>query len=342
MFTHVKTPMTAEELKSEYKFPEAYAKKRIIALRQICDILSGKDKRKLFIVGPCSADDPYAVVDFSVRLASAAESIKDKIFVVVRVFTSKPRTRGEGYMGLLHTPVVGGSTDISNGLAAMRRLHMDVVRESGLFTADEILYPYAYVYADDILVYATVGARSAEDQLHRFAASGADVPVGIKNPVNGNPSELADSVYAASIPNEFFFRGAQVITSGNDHAHAVLRGFTDNRGNNIQNYGIDEALSVYTEIAARGLRNVSAIIDTGHSNSGKDPVRVPDIVGEITANIKHSENYARFVKGIMVESYLQFGGKRPGESGYGRSITDPCLDFSATERLLYNAAEGLP
>ena len=304
------------------------------AVRAIRDILDGKDKRKLFIVGPCSADNADAVCDYAVRLAAVAEAVKNKIFIVMRVYTAKTRTRGDGYLGLIHHADKNGMIDLAAGLAAARGLHIRVMRESGLCTADELVYTDAVDHLSDVVCYAAVGARTSDDPMHRFIASGLDIPVGIKNPPDGNGDELIGSVDTARSPNAFMYRGEQVQTDGNAYAHAVLRGAVDRSGEHLPNYGYDDVL----RLAARC---GGVMIDAGHSNSGKDADRQADVVDDVLTAAASLPEYDAAVKGIMLESYLKDGNQPLGGGEYGKSVTDACLGIEKTERLLLSAAERI-
>lgn len=342
MFDFVKNVMTAEQVRNAEPFPSELRDKKIEAEKQISDIISGKDNRKLFIVGPCSADNEDAVCDYACRLAKVAEKIKDKIFVVVRVYTNKPRTRGEGYKGMFHSPDPHkNSTDIQGGILALRKMHIRVIKESGLFSADEMLYPDNLDYINDVLGYIAIGARSSEDQMHRLVASGIDVPVGVKNPMNGSMSVLLNSIYAVQIPNEFKYRDMQVKTGGNKLAHAVLRGAVDVYGNNIPNYHYEDVMRLHDMFLRQKLENPAVIIDTNHSNSAKQAFEQPRIVREIINNMHESSAFADFVKGFLVESYIEDGNQGVNDGVYGKSITDSCLGWKKTEQMLLRAADML-
>lgn len=342
MFEKVKSIMSPEEVLELEPFSLELIAKKEKAEKQIRDIITGKDKRKLFIVGPCSADNEDAVCDYACRLSRVAERIKDKIFVIVRVYTNKPRTRGEGYKGMLHSPDPrGGATDIQAGILALRKMHIRVVRESGLFSADEMLYTDNLEYISDVLGYIAIGARSSEDQMHRLAASGIDLPVGVKNPMNGSIPVLMNSVYAVQIPNEFKFGSVQVKTSGNPLAHAVLRGAVDVYGNNIPNYHYEDVMRLRDMYIGQGLANPAVIIDTNHSNSGKRPFEQPRIIKEVLNNAAGSPEFDSFVKGFLIESYIEDGNQQPSGGVYGKSITDACLGWQKTEELLMRAADRI-
>ncbi len=342
MFEKVKPIMTPAEVLEIEPFSGELKEKKSAAEKHIKDIITGKDKRKLFIVGPCSADNEDAVCDYACRLSRVAEKIKDKIFVLVRVYTNKPRTRGEGYKGMLHSPDPKNSvTDIQTGILTLRQMHIRVVKESGLFAADEMLYTDNLEYINDVLGYIAIGARSAEDQMHRLTASGIDIPVGVKNPMNGSLPVLLNSIYAVQIPNEFKYGDMQVKTSGNRLAHAVLRGAVDVYGNNIPNYHYEDIMRLRDMYNAQGLANPSVIIDTNHSNSGKRPFEQPRIVKEVLNNARDSRDFDSFVKGFLIESYIEDGNQQPSGGVYGKSITDACLGWEKTEELLLRAADAL-
>lgn len=342
MIDIVKPVMTPEQVKELEPFPQELKEKKAHAEKAMKDILTGKDKRKLFIVGPCSADNEDAVCDYACRLARVAEKVKDKIYVLVRVYTNKPRTRGEGYKGMFHSPDPHNSqTDIQAGILSLRKMHMRVIAESGLFTADEMLYPDNHDYIEDVLAYIAVGARSSENQMHRLVASGFDLPIGMKNPMNGSLSVLLNSIYASQISNEFKYRDMQVKTYGNPFVHAVLRGAVDVYGNNISNYHYEDVMRLYELYLSEKLENPAVIIDTNHSNSGKRPLEQPRIVNEVLNNTHESDDFDKFVKGFLIESYIEDGNQPQSGGVYGKSITDGCLGWQRTERLLLAAAEKI-
>ena len=305
-------------------------------------IISGKDDRMLFIVGPCSADNEDSVLDYVSRLAKLAEEVKDKIFIVPRIYTNKPRTRGEGYKGMLHSPDPHKKvTDIQAGILALRTMHARAISESGLSAADEMLYPDNVDYIQDLLSYIAVGARSTENQQHRLVASGFDVAVGIKNPMNGSFSVLLNSIYAALIQNEFKYGDYQVRTTGNPYAHAILRGSVDIYGNNLPNYHYEDVMRFDEMYRKQGLKFPAVIIDTNHSNSNKNAFEQVRIVKEVVGNRRHCDRFKALVKGFLIESYIEDGNQSPDGNVYGKSITDACLGWDKTRELILSVAERL-
>lgn len=305
-------------------------------------IISGKDDRMLFIVGPCSADNEDSVLDYVSRLAKLAEEVKDKIFIVPRIYTNKPRTRGEGYKGMLHSPDPHKKvTDIQAGILALRTMHARAISESGLSAADEMLYPDNVDYIQDLLSYIAVGARSTENQQHRLVASGFDVAVGIKNPMNGSFSVLLNSIYAAQIQNEFKYGDYQVRTAGNPYAHAILRGSVDIYGNNLPNYHYEDVMRFDEMYRKQGLKFPAVIIDTNHSNSNKNAFEQVRIVKEVVGNRRHCDRFKALVKGFLIESYIEDGNQSPDGNVYGKSITDACLGWDKTRELILSVAERL-
>ncbi len=342
MFEKIKKIIPAEEAVEMIKLSPEMKKLKLERDETVKNIISGKDKRLMFIIGPCSADNEDSVLDYVSRLAVLAEKVKDKIFIVPRLYTNKPRTRGEGYKGMLHSPDPhNDKTDIQAGILALRHLHARAIAESGLSAADEMLYPDNVDYIQDLLSYIAVGARSSENQQHRLVASGFDVAVGIKNPMNGSLSVLLNSVYAAQISNEFKYGGYQVRTGGNEYAHAILRGSVDIYGNNIPNYHYEDVMRFIEMYRAQELKNPAIIIDTNHSNSNKNPFEQIRIVKEVVGNCRHCENFRNVVKGFLVESYIEDGNQPPNGSVYGKSITDACLGWEKSESLILSVAERL-
>ncbi len=306
---------------------------------QIKNIISGDDKRLLLIIGPCSADNEDSVLDYIGRLREIQEKVKKKILIVPRVFTNKPRTTGDGYKGLLHQPDPSEKPDLFKGIIATRDIHMRVVKETGFATADEMLYPENYRYLDDILGYVTVGARSVENQQHRLVASGLEVPCGMKNPTGGDLTIMINAIHAAQHRHSFLYRGWAVHSYGNPYAHAVLRGYTNNRGRSAPNYHYEDVMNVIELYAGSGLSNPGVIIDTNHANSGKNPFEQPRIAREVMEYRRHNPKMTGFIKGFLVESYIEDGAQKIGEGIYGKSITDACLGWSKTEELIGELSE---
>ncbi|WEV45439.1 3-deoxy-7-phosphoheptulonate synthase [Streptococcaceae bacterium ESL0687] len=296
-------------------------------------IIRGEDDRLLLIIGPCSSDNEKAVLEYARRLAKLQEEVKDKIFMVMRVYTAKPRTNGDGYKGLIHQPNSMGLPDLLNGIKAVRDLHYKVIKETGLTTADEMLYPENLELVDDLVSYIAVGARSVEDQQHRFVASGIDVPVGMKNPTSGNLSVLFNGVYAAQQPQNFLFTGSEVETSGNDMAHVILRGAVTEEGKYLPNYYYDNLLRTIEMYEKMNLKNPFIVVDTNHDNSGKQFMEQIRIVRQTLINREWNEKIKKSVRGFMIESYLE-DGRQDSPEVFGKSITDPCLGWDKTEALI--------
>jgi 3-deoxy-7-phosphoheptulonate synthase len=304
-------------------------------------IFEGRENKLLLIIGPCSADNEDAVIDYIQRLVPVQEDVRDKIFIVPRIYTNKPRTTGEGYKGMLHQPDPEAKPDLFKGIVACRHMHMRAVEETGFICADEMLYPENHKYLDDLLGYVAVGARSVEDQQHRLTASGIEVPVGMKNPTSGDLSVMMNAILAAQHRHSFIYRGWEVHSEGNPHCHAILRGSTDKHGINQQNYHYEDLIRLCDAYDERELKNPAVIIDTNHSNSNKNPFEQPRIIMDVLNSCRHSERVSRLVKGFMIESYIEDGCQKIGEGVYGKSITDPCLGWEKTEKLIYDIAEKL-
>ncbi|MCR4790138.1 MAG: 3-deoxy-7-phosphoheptulonate synthase [Treponemataceae bacterium] len=304
-------------------------------------VFEGRLDRMILIIGPCSADNEDAVLDYMGRLVPVQEKVKDKILMVPRIYTNKPRTTGEGYKGMLHQPDPNGKPDLYKGLIACRHMHMRAVAETGFIFADEMLYPDNYQYLDDVLGYVAVGARSVENQEHRLTASGIEVPVGMKNPTSGDYDVMMNAIFAAQHPHTFIYRGWEVHSEGNPDTHAILRGSTNKHGNNQQNYHYEDLLRLCDAYDERELKNPGCIIDTNHSNSKKNPFEQPRIVMDVLNSCAHNDRIKKIVKGFMIESYIEDGCQKIGEGIYGKSITDPCLGWEKTERLIYDIAEKL-
>lgn len=308
---------------------------------EIRKVFTGDSDKFILIIGPCSADNEDSVLDYVSRLANVQEKVKDKIIIIPRIYTNKPRTTGEGYMGMVHQPDPQKHEDLIGGIISVRKLHTRAMMESGMVCADEMLYPENTRYLDDLLGYIAIGARSVENQQHRLVSSGMDIPVGMKNPTSGDISVMLNSVKAAQIPHKFIFRGWDVATSGNPLAHAILRGYIDNYGKSHANYHFEDMISLYEIYEQRNLNNMALIVDTNHANSGKKPLEQIRIAKEILHSCRHSEKIKRLVKGLMIESYIEDGSQKIGEGVYGKSITDPCLGWEKSERLIFDIADLL-
>ncbi len=330
---------TPEEIRSQFPLPEKLAELKKERDAEIRDIFTGKSGKFLVIIGPCSADSEDSVCEYVNRLAGIHEKVKDKLVLIPRIYTNKPRTTGEGYKGIVSQPDPEKKPDFLAGLIAMRKMQIRAMSESGLTAADEMLYPENWHYVSDILSYVAIGARSVEDQQHRLACSGFDVPAGMKNPTSGDFSVMLNSVYAAQHPHSFIYRGWEVHTTGNALAHTVLRGATNKYGRNLPNYHYEDLNTLLTLYNERDLKNPACIIDANHSNSNKDFRQQIRIVKEVMHSRKLSSDIHGLVKGVMIESYLEEGCQKIGEGIYGKSITDPCLGWKDSERLIYDIAE---
>ena len=338
-FEFIQKLPTPEEIRQEFAVPAPLQKLKKERDMMIHNVLTGKSDKFLVIVGPCSADNEDSVCEYVDRLSKINDRVKDKLILIPRIYTNKPRTTGEGYKGMVHQPDPEKKPDFHQGLIAMRKLHIRAMEESGLTSADEMLYPENWGYVEDILSYVAIGARSVEDQQHRLTVSGFDVPAGMKNPTSGDFSVMLNSVYAAQHPHSFTYRGFEVKTSGNPLAHTILRGAVNKHGNSIPNYHYEDLnllLNLYNE---RDLRNPACVIDANHNNSNKEYKQQIRIVKEVMHSRKLNADIHHLVKGVMIESYLVEGCQKIGDGVYGKSITDPCLGFEYTERLIYDIAE---
>ncbi len=304
-------------------------------------ILSGRDDKLLLIIGPCSADREDSVIDYISRLCPIQEKVKDKIFIIPRIYTNKPRTTGDGYKGILHQPNPNEKPDLFKGIIATRHMHMKAIEETGFACADEMLYPENDQYLDDLLAYVAVGARSVENQQHRLTASGLATPVGMKNPTSGDYSVMLNGILAAQHSHTFIYRGWEVHSSGNPYAHAIIRGYTNKHGESQPNYHYEELARLYELYMEKNLKNPAVIVDTNHANSGKNPFEQPRIIRDVLNSMKNNKDIAGLVKGFMVESYIEDGCQEVGGSVYGKSITDPCLGIEKTEKLIYEIADLL-
>ena len=329
------------EIKKQFPLTKKLEKIKKIRDAEIKDIFEGKDNRFLLIIGPCSADNDDSVLDYITRLRGVQEKVKDKILILPRVYTNKPRTTGAGYKGMLHQPDPHKGSDMLKGLIAIRNLHMRVISETGFTSADEMLYHDNYRYLSDILSYVAIGARSVEDQSHRLTASGLDIPVGMKNPTAGDLSVMMNSITAAQNGHTFIYRGWEVETHGNDLAHAILRGYVNKHGEATSNYHYEDLLQLTELYEEYKLKNPAVIIDTNHSNSNKRYLEQPRIAMDVLHSCNQNESIKKIVKGLMIESYIEDGAQRPEECVYGKSITDPCLGWEKTEKLIYDIANKL-
>ena len=338
-FEFIRKLPTPDEIRKEYPMPEKLVRLKEERDQEIRDVITGKSNKFLVIIGPCSADNEDAVCDYISRLARINEAVKDKLILIPRIYTNKPRTTGEGYKGIVHQPDPEKKPDFLQGLIAMRKMHIRAIEESGLTAADEMLYPENWRYLSDILSYVAIGARSVEDQQHRLTVSGFDVPAGMKNPTSGDFSVMLNSVYAAQHAHSFIYRGWEVNTTGNELAHTVLRGATNKHGRNIPNYHYEDLNTLLTLDNERDLKNPACIIDANHSNSDKKQEQQIRIVKEVMHSRKLNKDIHSLVKGVMVESYIEEGCQKVGGGVYGKSITDPCLSWEASEQLIYDIAE---
>ena len=329
-----------KEIKEQYPITPAARAARGACLAELEKIFTGESDRFLLVIGPCSADREDAVLDYIGKLRRVQEKVADKILIVPRIYTNKPRTTGDGYKGMLHQPDPNGAPDLLRGIVAIRRLHMRALEETGFGCADEMLYPENHRYLSDLLAYVAVGARSVEDQQHRLTASGLDIPVGMKNPTGGDIGVMMNSIAAAQHPHIFCYRGWEVKSHGNPLAHAILRGYVDANGTSYPNYHYEDLMALAGRYASSSLQNPAVIVDTNHSNSGKRYTEQIRIAMEILHSRRSSEDIRKIVKGLMIESYLLDGAQSISDrEEYGKSITDPCLGWEKTERLILDIAD---
>jgi len=330
---------TPLEIKTLYPLSEELALVKEKNDEEIKKIFKGESDKLLLVIGPCSADREDAVIDYVKRLRKVQDDVKDQIVIVPRIYTNKPRTTGAGYKGMLHQPDPLENPDMLKGVIAIRKLHMRVLEETGFSTADEMLYPENARYLSDLLSYVAVGARSVEDQQHRLTASGLDVPVGMKNPTSGDLSVMMNSINAAQQSHTFIYRGWEVVSQGNDLTHAILRGYVNKRGVSQTNYHYEDLVLLSNLYDASGLKNPAVIVDCNHANSNKQWAEQIRIAKEILHSTRHNEKVRKLVKGLMIESYIEDGCQKANEGVYGKSITDPCLGWEKTEKLIYELAE---
>ena len=330
-----------QEVKERFPLSAEMVSQKAKNDEEIKKIFSGESDKFLLVIGPCSADYKDAVLDYIHRLRKVQEKVQDKIFIVPRIYTNKPRTTGDGYKGMVHQPNPDKEPDMYEGIVAIRDIHMSALKETGFSCADEMLYPDNYRYLSDILSYVAIGARSVENQQHRLAASGLEVPVGMKNPTSGDLSIMMNAITAAQHKHTFIYRGWEVTSDGNPYAHAIMRGFVDRDGHSISNYHYEDLQKLSDLYASSGLQNPSAIIDVNHANSGKKYLEQIRITKDVLYSMAHNNDIKKLVKGLMIESYIEDGSQKIGENIYGKSITDPCLGWEKTERLIYDIAEEL-
>ena len=307
--------------------------------KEIADIFTGKSDKLILIIGPCSADSEDSVIDYTLRLRKVQEKVSDKIFIIPRIYTNKPRTTGDGYKGMLHQPNPNEKPDMLKGIMMIRDLHIRAIKETGFSCADEMLYPENYRYLDDVLAYVAIGARSVENQQHRLISSGISVPVGMKNPTSGDLSVMMNAITAAQHKHTFIYRGWEVHSEGNPLSHAILRGYVNKHGQSIPNYHYEDLEHLYALYSSSGLYNPSVIIDTNHANSGKQPLQQIRIAKDVMHSARHDSSIKKLVKGFMIESYIEDGAQKINECIYGKSITDPCLGWEKSEKLIYDLAE---
>lgn len=338
-FEYIQKLPDPEEIKKEYALPPKFQELKNKRDQEVKDVIAGRDDRFLVIIGPCSADNEDSVCDYISRLAKVNDKVKDKLLIVPRLYTNKPRTTGDGYKGLIHQPDPEKGTDFTAGIIAMRKMHLRAVSESELTAADEMLYPDNWGYVEDILSYVAIGARSVEDQQHRLVVSGFDVASGMKNPTSGDFSIMLNSVHAAQNSHSFIYRGYEVKTSGNEYAHTVLRGSVNKYGRSLPNYHYEDLNNLLNLYGERDLANPACIIDSNHNNSNKQYKQQIRIVKEVLHSRRINPDIDKLVKGVMIESYIEEGCQKIGEGVYGKSITDPCLGWKDTEQLLLEMAD---
>ena len=331
-----------KEVKEQFPITEELSRIRDAQIAELNRVFAGESEKFILVIGPCSADREDAVLDYISRLRNVQDKVADKIIIVPRIYTNKPRTTGEGYKGMLHQPDPNSQPDMLKGIISIRKLHLKALSETGFACADEMLYPENHRYLSDILAYCAVGARSVEDQQHRLTASGLDIPVGMKNPTSGDITVMMNSIKAAQSSHVFLYRGWEVKSAGNPYAHAILRGYVDKQGKSHPNYHYEDLYSLYETYKASGLANPAVIVDTNHANSGKNYLEQIRISKEILHSCRYSKDVRSIVKGLMIESYIEDGAQKICENAvYGKSVTDPCLGWKKTERLIYDMTEVL-
>ena len=328
-------------IKQQYPITDELASIKAARDIEIKKVFTGESDKFILVIGPCSADNDDSVMDYISRLRKVQEKVEDKIVIIPRIYTGKPRTTGDGYKGMLHQPNPDEAPDLIHGIIAIRKLHMRALSETGFSCADEMLYPENHRYLNDLLAYVAVGARSVENQQHRLTSSGLNIPVGMKNPTSGDISIMMNSITAAQHPHAFIYRGWEVHSEGNPLAHAILRGYVDDKGRSFPNYHYEDLIRLAETYAARDLKNKAVIVDTNHANSGKQYLEQIRIAKEVMHSCRYNPDIKKLVKGLMIESYIEDGCQKIGEGVYGKSITDPCLGWEKSERLIYDLADML-
>lgn len=337
---HKKLPIP-QDVKQEYPLTDRMIEIKNKRDEQIRAVFDGTSDKFILIIGPCSADHHEPVLEYISRLRKVEDKVSDKIIIIPRIYTNKPRTTGQGYKGMLHQPDPDAKPDMYKGIVAIRDLHLSALRDYDFSCADEMLYPENYRYLSDILSYVAVGARSVENQQHRLTASGIDAPVGMKNPTSGDLGVMMNSIVAAQSSHTFIYRGWEVSSEGNPYAHAILRGYIDYAGRNVSNYHYEDLLRVEEIYEKSNLLNPSVIVDTNHNNSGKKHLEQIRIAKDVVHSRNQNSDIKHLVKGLMIESYIEDGAQNIGEHIFGKSITDPCLGWEKTEKLIYDIADRL-
>ena len=329
------------DIKAQFPLTQKMIDDRQKSIDDLKAVFEGKSDKFVLVIGPCSADSKEPVLDYISRLRTVQDKVSDKIIIIPRIYTNKPRTTGAGYKGMLHQPDPNKEPDMLEGIIAIRDIHMCALRDLGFSCADEMLYPENHRYLSDLLAYIAVGARSVENQQHRLTASGIDLPIGMKNPTEGDISVMMNAITAAQGSHTFIYRGWEVTSEGNPWAHAILRGFTDPFGRSMPNYHYEDLVRLGETYAKLGLKNPAVIVDANHANSGKKYLEQIRITKDVLYSCKVNPDIRRLVKGMMIESYIEDGAQKIDECTYGKSITDPCLGWEKTERLIYEVAESL-
>ena len=330
-----------QDIKSLYPIDEKSAKIKNEREEEIKKIFRGETEKFILIIGPCSADNREAVLDYISRLRTVQDEVKDKILIIPRIYTNKPRTTGDGYKGMLHQPNPDKNPDMLKGIVSIRDLHMSALKDYGFTCADEMLYPENHRYLSDLLAYVAIGARSVENQQHRLTSSGISEPVGMKNPTSGDLSMMMNAITAAQHSHTFIYRGWEVVSEGNPYAHAIMRGYVDYAGKSVSNYHYEDLVKLYNLYNDTGLVNPACIVDTNHANSGKQYLEQIRIAKDVVYSRNHNADIKKMVKGLMIESYIEDGAQKIGEHIYGKSITDPCLGWEKSKDLIYKIADTL-